>query len=437
MTILYAHDKTRISHTVIEVTMIQKFALILLVMLVLSACVGTQSMLVEDQPLKGINITIDPGHGATQAYDSSRIGQTGEREEWINLRVAKILSRKLSLAGANVLMTRTKDRDVSLGGRASMAIRHHSDLFVSIHHNSSANDPSIDLPIVYFYGSGDMNPASVDFAKILIDSMRAEMAFQQQQAGAVYSDHLIYSSGTSVLRNTIDDMPGVIGEGGFFTNPSGEGRLKSKAYNKLEAEIYYKAILEYFDRGTPSAICLLPDSLKYVDLLRSIEFELDDGFGNTFFIENSFKVLQGGVQIQSRWDSNSGILTATPNSSLEKRVSFQVFARNLQGNAIHPIPFTFLTKAGYEWYSHETWSTAFNEAEFLFSQAVQNNEVDILDSALHLYQLSLELQIAHPKARIAEEKILELLMMKQILIEDDLSDKVKAQQSRIREYYPN
>ncbi|NQT64134.1 MAG: N-acetylmuramoyl-L-alanine amidase [Candidatus Marinimicrobia bacterium] len=423
--------------------MSQKFALILLVMLVLSACVGTQSMLVEDQPLKGINITIDPGHGATQAYDSFRIGQTGEREEWINLRVAKILSRKLTLAGANVLMTRTKDRDVSLGGRASMAIGHHSDLFVSIHHNGSVNDPSMDLPIVYFYGSGDMNPASVDFAKILIDSMRAEMAFQQQQAGAVYSDHLIYSSGTSVLRNTIDDMPGVIGEGGFFTNPSGEGRLKSKAYNKLEAEIYYKAILEYFDRGTPSATCLLPDSLEFIDLLRPIEFELDDGFGNTFFVENSFKVLQGGVQIQSNWDSNLGILTATPDSSFKKSVSFQVFARNLQGNAIHPIPFTFLTKAGYEWLSHEKWLEAFDEAEILYSQVIQSNgssgsmEVDTLDSALHLYQLSLELQIVHPKARIAEEKILELLMKKQALVEDDLSGEIEAQQSRIKEYYPD
>jgi len=246
-----------------------------------------------------------------------------------------------------------------------------------------------------------------------------------------------------VLRNTIDDMPGVIGEGGFFTNPSGEGRLKSKAYNKLEAEIYYKAILEYFDRGTPSATCLLPDSLEFIDLLRPIEFELDDGFGNTFFVENSFKVLQGGVQIQSNWDSNLGILTATPDSSFKKSVSFQVFARNLQGNAIHPIPFTFLTKAGYEWLSHEKWLEAFDEAEILYSQVIQSNgssgsmEVDTLDSALHLYQLSLELQIVHPKARIAEEKILELLMKKQALVEDDLSGEIEAQQSRIKEYYPD
>lgn len=422
--------------------MYQKLAISIFAGLVFSACVGTQSMMTEDPPLKGLNITIDPGHGATQAYDSFRIGPTGEREEWINLRVAKILSRKLTLAGANVLMTRTKDRDVSLGGRATLAKRHGSDLFVSIHHNGSQNDPSMDLPIVYFYGSAELNPASVDFAQILIDSLRAELTFNQQQGGAVYSDHLIYSSGTSVLRNTIDDMPGVIGEAGFFTNPAGEGRLKSKDYNKLEADVYYKAILEYFKRGMPFATCLFPDTLKYIDLKRPIKFELDDGFGNTFFEENSFKVLQDGVQIKSRWDSNLSILTATPDSSTEKSVSFQVFARNIQGNAMHPTPFNFLTAKGYEWYSLEKWVEAFDSAEMVYNQILDsntensNNLIDQIDSALHLYQLSLEIQIVHPRARIAEERILNLLLKKQALSDDDLSEAITAQQERLKNYYP-
>ncbi len=420
----------------------QKLALITLIILVLSACTGTESMLVEEGPLHGINITIDPGHGDTQEYDSFRIGPTGEREEWINLRVAKLLAKKLSHAGANVIMTRTKDQDVSLGGRATLARLHESDLFVSIHHNGSVNDPGMDFPIVYFFGPASLNPASVDFAKILIDSMRAEMRFKQQQAGAVYSDHLIYSSGTSELRNTIDAMPGIIGEGGFFTQPAGEERLKSKEYNKLEADIYFKAILDYFQRGTPSATPLTPDSLLFLDLSKSIEFELDDGFGNTFFEENSFKVLQGGVQIQSNWDSNSGILTATPDSSLDRSVTFQVFARNIKGNAMHPVPFNFMTETGYNWYSHEKWFDAFNEAETLYAQlaseniALPENQIDILDSALHLYQLSLDLQIVHPQARVAEDRILELLQKKQAMLTIDLSEEIEAQVDRIKDYYP-
>ncbi len=422
--------------------MSQKLVIITLVIFVLSACTGTDAMLVEEGPLTGINITVDPGHGDTQAYDTFRVGPTGEREEWINLRVAKLLSRKLSRAGANVLMTRSKDRDVSLEGRAALARQHQSDLFVSIHHNGSVNDLDMDFPIVYFFGSATLNPASVDFAKILLDSMRTEMTFKQQQAGATYSDHLIYSSGTSVLRNTVDDMPGVIGEGGFFTHPAGEGRLKSKDYNKLEADIYYKAILDYFDRGTPSATPLIPDSLQFIDLDKPIEFELDDGFGNTFFKENSFRVLQDGEQIHSRWDSNTGILTATPDSSLEKRVTFQVFARNLKGNAMHPIPFKFMTKVGYDWYSHEKWFAAFDEAETLYTQIssqqqkTPENQIVLLDEALHLYQLSLELQIVHPPARLAEEKILWLLQKKQDLLKIDLSEEIRAQKTRLKDYYP-
>lgn len=414
-----------------------KTVLILLATLVLSACLSTQSMLVEDQPLKGLNITIDPGHGYTQNYDFYRIGPTGEREEWINLRVAKILSDKLTLAGANVLMTRTKDRDVSLGGRAAMAKHHESDLFVSIHHNGSGNDPSMDLPIVYFYGLADMNPASVDFAKILLDSMRAELTFEQPQAGAVYSDHLIYESGTSVLRNTVDYMPGVIGEGGFFTHPAGEARLKHKEYNKLEAEVYFKAILDYFERGLPTANPLTADTLDFIDLDQPIEFELDDGFGNTFFIENSFKVLQDGQPIPSNWDSNAGILTAIPDSSAEHTVTFQVFARNLKGNALHPQPFTYMTELGFRWYSHQKWFDAFNEAEAIYQQISTDTTMVMADSARHLYELSLDLQIVHPRARYAEEKILELLMQKQEKLEIDLSEEVEAQKARIRDYYPD
>lgn len=415
----------------------QKIILLLLLTFLLSACVGTQSMLVEDKPLKGLSITIDPGHGATEAYDSFRVGPTGEREEWINLRVAKLLSRKLTMAGADVFMTRTKDRDVSLGGRAALAKIHGSDLFVSIHHNGSGNDPSMDLPIVYFFGSAEMNPASVDFAKILIDSMRIEMTFAQQEAGAVYSDHLIYSSGTSVLRNTVAAMPGVIGEGGFFTHPAGEGRLKHKEYNKLEADIYFKAILDYYERGLPSAEALVPDSLDFIDLSKPVQFELDDGFGNTFFKENSFKVLQDGERIPSSWESKTGILTATPDSSNEHTVTFQVFARNLKGNAMHPKPITFVTELGYYWYSHEKWFEAFSEAEKLFNQGSIETELDALDSALHLYRLSLDLQIVHPKAREAEEKILELLLKKQAMVAVDLSEEIELQENRLREYYPD
>ncbi|MCF6238479.1 MAG: N-acetylmuramoyl-L-alanine amidase, partial [Candidatus Marinimicrobia bacterium] len=322
------------------------------------------------------------------------------------------------------------------------AKRHQSDLLVSIHHNGSGNDPDIDLPIVYFFGPASKNPASVDFGHILLAEMRKQMVFEQPSAGAVYSDHLIYSSGTSILRNTIELMPGVIGEGGFFTNPAGERRLRSRAYNKLEAEVYFQAILTYFDRGLPTATPVIPDSLKYLDLNDRVQFQLDDGFGSHFFDGTSFEIFQNGEPLKAAWDEMLGILSAAPVPTQEQQVSFQVFGRNFKGNSIHPVAFNFLTETGDLWYSVDSWRTAFQRADSLLLayNSVDSSDVPekarLLDETLHHYQLSLELQIVHPKARIAEVRILDLLEQKQKLLKLDLAEQLNIQRQILLEYYP-
>ena len=405
----------------------------------LTSCSRPLTLLGEKVPLEGVNITIDPGHGDTKAYDRFRVGPSGEREEWINLRVAKRLAQKLRRAGAKVTMTRTSDKDVSLGGRATLAKLQASDLLVSIHHNGSNNDPGMDLPIVYFFGPANMNPASVDFAKTLMTEMRKQLEFEQPDAGAVYSDHLIYSSGTSILRNSIDHMPGVIGEAGFFTNARGEARLKSRAYNQLEAEVYFQAILHYFENGLPSAQPLLPDTLEYLDLNSALVFELDDGFGSSFFEAGEFLVLQDADTIPASWDPGRGLLTIQPKLSDENTVTFQVFGRNFKGNAIHPIPHRFLTKVGALYFSEEKWWQAFDKAEALFHHVEQDlgpESLALIDEALHNYRLSLDLQIVHPQARQAEEAILVLLIMKAGFFELDLSEEITAQTYRLNQLYP-
>ena len=422
--------------------MYSKYFLIILSLFYIVSCTGSDTMIAENHPLEGINITIDPGHGDTEAYDSFRVGPTGEREEWINLRVAKLLRKKLIRAGANVQMTRDKNRDVSLGGRAAIAKLHQSDLLVSIHHNGSENDPGIDLPLVYFFGSASMNPASVDLAQILLDKMREDMNFEQPLAGSVYSDHLIYSSGTSILRNTIDQMPGVIGEGGFFTHPKGEQRLKSKKYNELEAEVYFKASLEYFNRGIPSAKPLIPDTLDFIDLSKTIRFQLDDGFNNTSFKDSTFMILQDGEPLPVSWNPLDGVLSVQPVITEARKVSFQVFGRNSRGNAIHPHPFTFFTERGYLFFSEDKWQVAFDKAEALFNQFESKNNIPedemihILAESLRLYRLSIELQIVHPKAIEAEKRILTVLKLKQDLLEEDVQEEIEIQIKRLREYYP-
>jgi len=419
--------------------MIRPLILSLATWMVLSGCSYTSELTVHPPPLMGVNITIDPGHGDTEAYDHFRVGPTGEREEWINLRVAKLLRRKLRFAGANVYMTRTRDKDVSLGGRASLAKQHQSDLLVSIHHNGSGNDPDMDLPIVYFFGPASKNPASVDFAQILLDEMRENLSFGQPLSGAAYSDHLIYSSGTSILRNTVDQMPGVIGEGGFFTNAAGEARLKSRAYNELEADVYFQAILKYVEKGLPFAEPDVSDSLEYLDLTKKLEFQLDDGFGSSFFDEDEFLVLQGEDTLKSEWDPARGLLSVNPFPSESHQVSFQIFGRNFKGNAIHPKPFTFLTRTGFDYFSETNWQDAYKQGEALFQQLEQRQgeeTLPLIEEALKYYRLSLDLQIVHPMARQAEEAILVLLIMKEGFSGEDLSGEIADQTWRLNQYYP-
>ncbi|MCF7823873.1 MAG: N-acetylmuramoyl-L-alanine amidase [Candidatus Marinimicrobia bacterium] len=423
--------------------MSSKYILFFLSLSVLISCSGPTMMSAKNKPLQGVNITIDPGHGDSEAYDNFRVGPSGEREEWINLRVAKTLNKMLSRAGANVLLSRSEDKDLSLGGRATLAKKHHSDLLISIHHNGSGVDFDMDLPIVYFFGPASQNPASVDFAKILIQGMREKMTFEQAQMGAVYSDYLIYDSGTSILRNTIDQMPGVIGEGGFFTHPKGEARLKSKHYNKLEAEVYYEAILKYFERGLPIANPSLDKGQNFLDMTKAIEFKLDDGLGSTDFDIASLQILQDGDTLEAKWDAVTGILSAVPLSSGKDEVTFHVFGRNLRGNALHPRPFTFVTEQGARWKSYSSWQAAFDQADSLVSKlgtqdsSSTEDELFLLSEAIRLYQVSLEIQIVHPKARFAEEQILTLLEMKQLLSGDDMESEIREQRQRLSEYYPD
>src|SRR5690606_38646710 len=121
--------------------------------------------------LKNKIICIDPGHGGTSETDSYRVGPSGEREEWINLRVGLLLREMLEKEGAKVLMTRTTDVQVPLQERSALAIEGKADLFISIHHNATA-DGQVNFPIIYFHGSANENKAGLALGKALAGTFR-------------------------------------------------------------------------------------------------------------------------------------------------------------------------------------------------------------------------------------------------------------------------
>lgn len=197
-------------------------------------------------PVSGKKICIDPGHGGTALTDSFRVGLQGEREEWINLRVALLLEKMLTAKGARVFMTRRDDEKVDLEKRAALADSNKADLFISIHHNATA-DRNVNLPIVYFHGAASENDASVQAAKYFAHEVKKQM-FGSNGHTCVVSDYTIFpKKGASVLRNSYG-IPGVLVESSFFSNVDEETRLKSAAYNLREANAFMNAIEEYFSR---------------------------------------------------------------------------------------------------------------------------------------------------------------------------------------------
>lgn len=199
--------------------------------------------------LAGKIICVDAGHGGTSETDSYRVGPSGEREEWINLRVTLLLQQMLEEKGATVLMTRTADDDVPLDERAQLAIDNAADVFVSIHHNATA-DPMVNFPIIYFHGNASENSASVALGKQLARTL-TDYLYQGAPPVSLVSDHTIFpTAGTRVLRETYG-IPGVIAEASFFTNPAEEERLKNEGHNRQEALAFVVALEAFFSQPAP------------------------------------------------------------------------------------------------------------------------------------------------------------------------------------------
>jgi N-acetylmuramoyl-L-alanine amidase len=206
----------------------------------------------RSSPLSGKIICVDAGHGGTALTDHYRVGPAGEREEWINLRVAKLLQKKLEEKGAKVLMTRTTDDTIALNRRARVAVDNKADLFVSIHHNATA-DPTVDFPIIYFHGNASENLAGVALGKELATTI-TKYLFNGNSPVSVVSDFCIFpKAGAQVLRGTYG-IPAVLAEAAFFSNPAEEQKLKQEEYNQKEATAYTEALEAFFSKPVPTII---------------------------------------------------------------------------------------------------------------------------------------------------------------------------------------
>lgn len=169
-----------------------------------------------------ILVVLDPGHGGSNIGTQTK-SKPRYQEKSLNLVTAKFVQTYLQQLGFQVMMTRNEDRFLSLNERAEFANENKAILFVSIHYNS-APSPEAEGIEVFFYQSNANKTRSHTSKKLAQSILKHTLSLTQAKSrGVKHGDY-------AVIRKT--DMPAVLVEGGFFTNPAEMEKLKDPAYIK-------------------------------------------------------------------------------------------------------------------------------------------------------------------------------------------------------------
>ncbi len=287
--------------------------------------------------LNGVKFFIDPGHGGKDRYGKSKDGSVVEAD--VNLRVSLYLRDYLEKAGAVVFMSRVADSTVDLKYRSELANNSGADFFISIHHNApgSANDNWTNYTSTYYHASEEdyeFNPCNRDLARYI----QRDLAYVMDNSTGLgsfdgtYSDYNIYpKEGFSVLRRT--NIPSVLIEGSFFTNPTEQRRLGIEEFNDIQAWGIFRGIGRYFTAGIPT-ITFIKDKSVINDGKAKLVFNLSDKKG----INNkSIKVYFDFNEIEYVYDKKSGNLTINIDDLKKGEYEVKVIAANKNGN--HALPF--------------------------------------------------------------------------------------------------
>jgi len=219
--------------------------------------------------LKIGRIVVDAGHGG---HDTGTIGPDGLMEKDLVLDVALRLGRLLETRlGADVIYTRDDDTFIPLETRTAIANEHQADLFISIHANSSS-DPSA-RGVETYYLNFTSNPDALEVAarenavsqksifelqdlvkkitlKEKIDESR-ELATDVQQSlytGLANKHSTLRDRGVKKAPFVVligANMPSILAEISFVSNPTDEGKLETPEYREKIAESLYKGIAKY------------------------------------------------------------------------------------------------------------------------------------------------------------------------------------------------
>jgi N-acetylmuramoyl-L-alanine amidase len=232
-----------------------------------------------------IVIALDPGHGGE---DPGAIGPGGTREKDVVLKIAKMLRDRINASSANgnpmrAFLTRDADFFVPLHVRVQKARRVQADLFVSIHADAFFT-PQASGASVFALSQGaasssaarwmaqkentadliggiNLGSQDAQVQRTMLDMSTAAQIKDSlklgdsllREIGGVGRLHKprVEQAGFAVLK--APDIPSVLVETAFISNPQEEEKLRSEDYQKQLTEALLRGIQQYFSRNPPLA----------------------------------------------------------------------------------------------------------------------------------------------------------------------------------------
>lgn len=224
-------------------------------------------------------VAIDPGHGGK---DPGAIGRRGTREKDIVLNIGLQLRDLIEATpGLRPVMTREDDRYINLRERTQIARRHDADLFISVHADAfrlasakgasvyclSQNGASSEAArwlaakenSADFVGGASLSGHDEDVASVLLDlaqtkTLESSLDFGDRvlrRLGGVARLHKkeVQQAGFAVLKSP--DIPSILVESAFISNPDEERRLRSASYQREVAQSVLEGVNSFYTAHAP------------------------------------------------------------------------------------------------------------------------------------------------------------------------------------------
>jgi len=226
-----------------------------------------------------ITVAIDPGHGGE---DPGALGRNGTQEKEVTLAIGRKLKERIDREpNMRGVLVRDGDYFIPLGARVQKARRLHADLFVSIHADAFVKPHARGSSVFALSERGATSAAARWLAKreneadligginldvkdrylkqTLLDlSQTATINDSLKVAKAVLSElseinslhkNYVEQAGFAVLK--APDIPSILVETAFISNPQEEARLRSDTYQARMAEALFQGIKRYFAKNPP------------------------------------------------------------------------------------------------------------------------------------------------------------------------------------------